>query len=350
MLSNLVVCYLFLGGLGGGACMVLSVLGLFSPRDAIAAMCPTKRNVVLPGDTTYCGGSLACVARASWYFAPVGAYRKLFVAGYTAALVALFLGAFCLVADLARADRVALLFISPTPSFIAVGTWFLVAAFTLTCTMLVAWGTAPSLRIGVVRALQALSFVVGLGVALYTGLLLQSIAAVPLWASPWLPVLFLLSSASCGVALVLLSSHVAGSLVAFSTVMRRLLAVDALVIVLEAVATILLVIASLRGGVPLNAADGVAFAASPTDAAAVASAGELLCGADAWIFWLCFVTIGLVAPLVLECSRLNDSRKRPAIACVIACCVLLGGFAMRYCIIIAGAHPVVVSAMTVLAR
>ena len=352
MLSNLVVCYLFLGGLGGGACMVLSVLGLLSPRDAIAAACSSRGGAALANAAAFSDGSARLRANASvccqpvvWRFAPVGMYRRLFVSGHTASLIALALGAFCLVADLARSDRVALLFLSPTPTFITMGTWLLVAALSLTCVTLLMWGSANGARFALVRIVQALSCVVGLGVILYTGLLLQGIAAVPLWATPWLPILFVLSSASCGVALVLLSSYAAGALSAFESVMRRLLTADILVIALEALATILLVAASLHGVSPLNAANGLGFANNPTDAAAIASAGELLCGANAWVFWLCFVATGLVIPLILECISLNDSCKRPAIACVIACCVLLGGFAMRYCVIMAGLHPVAVSAM-----
>ena len=33
MLGPLIVCYLFLGGTGAGACLVLAVLGLLAPRE-----------------------------------------------------------------------------------------------------------------------------------------------------------------------------------------------------------------------------------------------------------------------------------------------------------------------------
>lgn len=36
MLGPLIVCYLFLGGTGAGACLVLAVLGLLAPRELVA--------------------------------------------------------------------------------------------------------------------------------------------------------------------------------------------------------------------------------------------------------------------------------------------------------------------------
>ena len=328
--------------------MVLSALGLFSPRDAIAVAYPSAKDIALADGRVSYGAGASAHQSYIWRFMPAEAYRRLFVAGHTASLIALFLGSFCLTADLARLDRIALLFISPTPTFITLGTWLIVSTIVLSCVTLVVWGTGAGVRFASVRVLQVLSFVAGLGVALYTGLLLQGIAAVPLWATIWLPILFLLSSVSCGIALIIVSSYAVGALSLFGKVARRLLAADALLIVLEVATTMLLVAVSLQGNSPLNAFSGSFLAGSPTDAAAIASAGELLCGANAWIFWLCFVAAGMAIPLMLECIGMNDSRKRPVVACVVACCVLLGGFAMRYCIITAGMHPVVMSAATML--
>ena len=36
MLGPLIVCYLFLGGTGAGACLVLAVLGMLAPRELVA--------------------------------------------------------------------------------------------------------------------------------------------------------------------------------------------------------------------------------------------------------------------------------------------------------------------------
>ena len=77
-----------------------------------------------------------------------------------------------------------------------------------------AWaGLARRWRFAAVRVLQAALALAALAVMLYTGLLLQSLNAVPLWATPWLPALFVLSSLSCGMALVLAACVLAGGLI-----------------------------------------------------------------------------------------------------------------------------------------
>lgn len=349
MLSNLVVCYLFLGGAGGGACAVLAVLGLLSPRDEIAVLCPpSSGGAAMARSNAGMRVSLVAVSPVIWRFAPAKEYRRLFAAGHAASLIALFLGAICLVADLARSDRVALLFISPTPTLITLGTWLLTATMTLTCVLLFLWGSNVSVRFILVRSLQAIALVAGLGVTLYTGLLLQGITAVPLWSTPWLPTVFVISAVSCGIALIVLASCLTGAALAFDGVLRRLLNVDAVLLALEAIAMALLVLVSLQGNAPANAAQGLVFAATPTDEAAIVSAGTLVYGSDAWLFWLGFAVVGLAVPFVLECASRSGFHTGMELACAASCCVLIGGFVMRYCIVAAGIQPMAVSAAAVL--
>ena len=75
MFSELVVCYLFLGGAGAGACLVLSILGILVPRDRLSK--GSGRSIFV-----------------SWE------YRKLFGFGFAFALVALAAGVLFLFADL----------------------------------------------------------------------------------------------------------------------------------------------------------------------------------------------------------------------------------------------------------
>ena len=346
MLSDLVVCYLFLGGAGGGACLVLAVMGLLSPRDEIAARVVAASGRAAVAAPLYVNRHEAAMqSRTMWLLKPPSSYRRLFVAGHTISLVALALGVACLIVDLARADRVALVFLSPTPTFITLGVWFLTAALALTCLILVLWMSFACVRVAALRIVQAALAVASLGVILYTGLMLQGIDAVPLWATPWLPVLFALSSLSCGMALVLIGACANGTVRIFRSVMRRMVIVDVAVIVLEAIACALLVGAALQGNSPLSAIDGSVVADNPTQYAALVSAGELLGGQAAWVFWLGFVGVGLVAPIALECIVVAGRRRVPvpALMCVPACCVLVGGLVMRYCIVAAGVHPMVAS-------
>ncbi len=85
-------------------------------------------------------------------------------------------------------------------------------------------------------------------------------------------------------------------------------------------------------------------AITPTSVAGQASAQELLFGDNAWLFWGVFVLVGLVVPFAFECLCVYR-RVHPSGALLLAgACVLVGGLAMRYCIVAAGMHPVAVTA------
>lgn len=101
MLSDLVVAYLFFGGAGAGACFVASLLSLRSPRGAV-------RNVE---------------------FAPY--YGRFYVATYSCAAACLLVGAVCLSFDLGRFDALVVLLFSPRISYIAVGSFAVLACFAL---------------------------------------------------------------------------------------------------------------------------------------------------------------------------------------------------------------------------
>ena len=89
-----------------------------------------------------------------------------------------------------------------------------------------------------IRVIPALSVCLGLGVAAYTGLLLQSLAAVPLWDTVALPLLFVASSLSCGVSLMLAIVRLSGVGWRFEAVAAQWERVDIAVLLVEAVAGI----------------------------------------------------------------------------------------------------------------
>ena len=320
MLSDLVVCYLFLGGAGAGLCLVTSVLGLLSPRALVAVDVPGRRGA----------------QRARLH--PSGAYRRLLAPGFGAAFVALALGSACLAVDLGNAERAVLLFVAPRLSFVTVGAWALAALVVLAALLCTAWAVANPARawsLALVRVLEVLAVAVALVVMVYTGLLLQSMAAVPLWASPWVPALFAASSLSCGTAAALGAAQLSGAAQAFGATVRALAAADAAIIVAE-----VLVVAAFVA--TLLAAAGTVQ--TGTDAATAASARQLLAGADAWLFWGVFAVGGMVAPLALDAVLFRARRPLPLAALAAAGCALAGGFALRFCIVEAGAHPVLAAA------
>lgn len=306
MLSDLVVCYLFLGGTGAGFVLVLSALALLVPR-ACVAMLPDAR------------------------LHPSVAYRKLLGSGFAAAFVLLALGIVCLLADLGNAERVILLLLHPAASYLAVGSWALAACLALALALGLAWLGAGAWNAAFVRVLHAAAVLVASAVMVYTGLLLQSLGAVPLWATPWLPALFAVSSLSCGIACVLALAQITGASRTFDAVLGRLAAVDALVIAIEAIVVGAFVFAVSQAG---------ASASNGTELAAAQSLHDLLEGENAQLFWACFVALGLAVPLVLDLALAKRRRPLPGVALFAAFCVLVGGFVMRYCVVAAGAHPV----------
>lgn len=315
MLSQAVIAYLFFGGTGGGGAVVLSVLGLASPR---------------------------------WAVHPTGGadkdYSSLFFPAYVAALGCLALGLACLCADLGRLDRILLLLFNPTVSFISLGVFALLLNLLLTALIAGIWkGVAP----GCVRRLSPGSFLValrvllganlcaGLVVALYTGLFLASIPAVPLWSTCWLPVVFVVSSLSCGIALVMVCAQVSNAWVAFTSTIARLSRIDLALIGGEALTMLLVIISVHQGADPSTA----------TWQAAQDSLGALLIPIPssnlvAVLFWTGFVGAGLCFPVLLNLVSLAVRKNPPRILFfMLQAAVLLGGLIMRFCIVQAGFQP-----------
>lgn len=299
MFSELVVCYLFLGGAGAGACLVLSIMGVLVPRDLFLKS--FERSII-----------------ASWE------YRKLFGFGFAFALVAFVAGILCLFADLGRADRVLLLLSSPRAVHITIGAYALIfCVLGATLQALIWTRMMQGVSVFFLRLLCVLTAVLSLIVMAYTGLLLQSLRSVPLWHNIWLPALFILSSLSCGMGLVMGSSLLAGLGSVFGSVLRRVAFFDGLVIALEG----------------LSAVVFLATTFSSASETVVLSGRELVLGSNLGLFWAGFVLLGLVVPLALDYQLYSRQPIRPSLGATSAACVLAGGFMMRYCLIQAGVHP-----------
>ena len=301
MFSVLAVGYLFLGGAGAGAIAVASILDL------------------------------------AWVKAPFGAASRISIGeatplervaafGLLAGFAALALGVLCLLFDLGRIDRVAALLSRPSPTFLTVGTYAL-AALAVCAAFLAAvrFAYLPLVPRGAVRAVEVAAAVIGVVVMLYTGLLLQSMGAVALWRSPLVPALFVLSSLSCGIAVLLIAAFFAPADAAVARLVHALARIDAAVIVLEAVAAALLVALALGGDPPT----------------AAASAERLTSGDLASWWWVGFALCGLVVPLVAEvafAARRGSGRTLHTVLAVAAVLVLVGGFSMRAALADAGEH------------
>ncbi|MFR1638687.1 MAG: polysulfide reductase [Eggerthellaceae bacterium] len=301
MLSDLVVCYLFLAAPGRG-----------SPR-ALGAR-PARAPFVL-------------VNAPGVHLHPSAAYRKLLGSGLVAAFVLLALGIVCLVADLGNAERMILLLVHPTASYLAVAR---------------GRRSLPGARGG---ARPRMARRRRWNVALYASFM-WSPGLRPSWS--WYTAfaaeprrgalvrrgcaLFAAPSLSCGIACACAcSDHGRG--IGVRRRARRLAAVDAAVIVVEAAIVAVFVYAASQAGAPLS--NGT----EPPRRNRCGSwwrAGTRSCSgaASSYSAWRC-------RSRWTSCSR----RLRPLPGAVLfaSACVLVGGFVMRFCVVAAGAHPVLSS-------
>ena len=193
---------------------------------------------------------------------------------------------------------------------------------------------------GLRRKIAWLGVPLGIGVAIYTGVLLGAMPARPFWNSPILAMLFLLSAISTGVASILLTHAIMHRKNEDAEVERRyresgylLTASDTLLIGLE-LGTIFLFLmyAHLTIG-NVKAAVSVILSG----------------GALASLFWFWVVLLGLVIPALIELylivPRLIYHREfavHRGFEIVVPAAVLVGGFMLRYVVVIAGqiTHPV----------
>lgn len=208
------------------------------------------------------------------------------------------------------------------------GSWIIFCFTMISCFYFYLWlperfqvlGKAEQLKRWQRRVAQIMPFL-SLAVAAYTGLLLNA-AIRPLWNAPLLPLLFLVSALSTGVAAVILISTFSPWERARHRELQVLTKADAGLICLEGL--IILVVA------------GMARLGSASEIMAINS---LLFGAYAWIFWFLIVGLGLIAPLLLEIMELKDLipvKWAWPVTMSSSFLVLWGGFFVRYIITYAG--------------
>lgn len=345
MFGEAVICYLFCGGTGAGMAFVLSVLGLLVPRE-YAATAPLRETDSPSSEEEFS-------SRVNGVGAADVAYRRLFVPGYAVSLFLLLVGAAFLVVDLGRADRLLLLVFKPNLSCIVVGAYSVAACAVFALLLMASWSRSSTQRsyAGMLAA-EICAILAALVVMVYSGLLLSGMKSVPLWATPWLPALFALSSLSCGIAAVVGVSHLSRAAESFIGVVRRMLLADIVVVALEGVFALLL-LTDVAGGMDTVLSvlvDGGAGAFREVDslgveashvglrAAALGSVYELIAGDYGWIFSAGFCMLGVIAPFFLEFAVLQRRETTPVLMVASVVCVLLGGFALRYSVVRCGAH------------
>lgn len=235
-------------------------------------------------------------------------------AGFVVAPPLVALASFVLMLDLERPERIWGVVLHPFHSVASIG------AFSLTVTFVLAVATVVGLFVwkrpgaAAVRALLVANIAFALVTMTYSGLLLSTLRSVPFWETPLIPVLFVVSSLSSGIACIMVAGFFlstddrgADALWAWSTVLS----------LVELVVLVALLVQAAASGV-----------------AAQHALGELLHGSAALLFWPGIVGTGIVFPIV--CHALSHAFPRPVLLLASMIGVLAGTVCLRYGIVDVG--------------
>jgi len=258
------------------------------------------------------GGGIMIVSTVADLFFGTG---TLFLPGSFAATVLLAIGANLLVFELGRPFQFPRVF-SRQKAIMTVGAYLLgliiavsFAYGTFLFTFL-PWHAIEGLR----QVVAVIGLLLGVCVVVYTGVLPASLKARPFWHGPALPVLFMVSAISNGIAVQYLLVHVLSSGSDAAVVEGLLSAVN---IVLLAVGLIVLFIYVLT----------MRVSAAPPAAQA---ANAWLKGRQKVVFWVGLVGIGLILPLALYAVGMT-------ITWILASAgVLIGGVVLRFLVVYSG--------------
>ena len=189
-----------------------------------------------------------------------------------------------------------------------------------------------------IATLGWLNILLGIALGIYTGILLSTMVARPLWNQSILGPLFLISGLSAGAALLHLMTTILpqqrparGGLLsgALGTLTQplgaqlpdhdtgnSLIRADLVFLVVELLMLGLLLIGLVTGG-----------------ASHVAAFGLLMNGNFAFVFWGMLVGLGIIVPLLLQVLELRDRLPHTIVPAVL---VLVGGYSLRWLMVNAG--------------
>ena len=221
----------------------------------------------------------------------------------------------------------------------SLGTWLLTVTIGVSVVYAYTYvKNAPGLpdvrRYALRRTLSWVAIPIGIATAVYTGILLGAMPSRPFWNSPILALLFLVSSLSTGIAVMLLGRALFPPKGADDGAERHfeqsgyiLTASDAMLIGFEIMVIFLFLMF------------GYLTVGDVKEAVQVVLAG----GSLATLFWFGFVVIGLVLPVLVEfyfvLPRLLYHKEYAVprgVEIVVSVVVLVGGFLLRYIVVVAG--------------
>ena len=307
--GSLIAWYLFLAGVGAGAYLVAVVADNLNVKSRLTAQrafemghtqnessanLPGKGYALLVKPGVYLGGPLVAI------------------------------GSLLLLLEVGQPFKFIFGFLHPGTSMISVGMWIMTSfMFFAFIHLLTVFFKGFSLSDRALRLVEAAGGILAICTAGYTGILLGVIKSIPFWNNPMLPVLFMVSAISTGIAAVILISFITAKKDELMDAIHGLVKIDLWLITGELLLLFFLM-----------------FVMSKGNQTAVASVQFLLSGGYALVFWGGLILIGLLIPLLLEVFQQRDNMLKMVV--IASVCLLIGGICLRYSILAAGMpYPVV---------
>jgi formate-dependent nitrite reductase membrane component NrfD len=172
-----------------------------------------------------------------------------------------------------------------------------------------------------ILVLEIVGSFLAVSTATYTGVLIAVVNGVPFWNTPLMPVLFLASAISTGLAVAMIGA----AIIDVSTIrgLSNFALGHVIFLSVEALVLMLLVFMSLTRSVE-----------------AASSAGLLISGYLSPYFWVLVVILGILVPFLLSIVEYYEHGEMPKFMVVGAdVLVLIGGMSLRALIIFSGQPP-----------
>ncbi|RXJ88120.1 NrfD/PsrC family molybdoenzyme membrane anchor subunit [Arcobacter sp. CECT 8985] len=170
------------------------------------------------------------------------------------------------------------------------------------------------------KKIEYVLFFLALIVGAYTGFLLSANMSIPMWNSPILPILFLASGISAGIA----GNILVGMLFFKSSInkesIKYLLMLDLRVIMLEIPLLLLLFVGMFYSG----------------GASKISAIQALSIGNWALVFWVGVIAVGLVTPVLIALTALKNHDYKVKFILFNSVVVLIGVILLRFYIVYAG--------------
>ena len=290
LFGTLIILYLFLGGAAAGSLFTMSAWSLVFHRD-----------------------------RDRHEYRLQKAFKSLMSKCYIISFILLIFSVLCLIWDLGAPERMLLLFLRPHFTVLTFGSYILLIQLFIALLLAAANGLDLPIINGCARKVfEILCCIFSLAVMVYTGVFLASNVSVPFWNTWTLVALFLFSSLSAGVSIVLLIDYFIKDKTLLLRAARPLQKMHVAWLGLEALT--------------LTAFLWLAF----TNTRAERSIELLTSPEMLSVIAIGIVGMGIVVPLFLETYNLATRPYRTIPLSDVVC--LFGGLCLRYVIIQCGVH------------